>query len=118
MRRFLWLALILSVFTACTPTTETAVTPEPSPETAVLSTVTIPPPAIAEVSSPTVEATAVPSPTPPAAEPTATTAVEVEPTAEEVTAETGVISGRTEEGAFFLGDPNAPITHIDYSDFL
>jgi len=52
------------------------------------------------------------------ADPTATAAVEVEPTAEEVVAEPGVISGRTEEGAFFLGDPNAPITHIDYSDFL
>lgn len=29
-----------------------------------------------------------------------------------------VISGQTEEGAYFLGDPNAPVTVIDYSDFL
>ena len=29
-----------------------------------------------------------------------------------------VIAGRTPEGAFFLGDPNAPLTMIDYSDFL
>jgi len=29
-----------------------------------------------------------------------------------------VISGQTAEGAFFLGDPQAPVTVIDYSDFL
>jgi hypothetical protein len=29
-----------------------------------------------------------------------------------------VTSGQTEEGAFFLGDPAAPLTIIDYSDFL
>jgi hypothetical protein len=29
-----------------------------------------------------------------------------------------VISGQTAEGAFFLGAPDAPITVIDYSDFL
>jgi len=29
-----------------------------------------------------------------------------------------VISGQIDDGAFFLGDPNAPLTIIDYSDFL
>jgi hypothetical protein len=29
-----------------------------------------------------------------------------------------VISGQTTDGAFFLGAPDAPITVIDYSDFL
>ena len=29
-----------------------------------------------------------------------------------------IVSGRIEEGAFFLGDVNAPVTVIDYSDFL
>ena len=51
------------------------------------------------------------------------TVVEEAPTAvpeEEDTGETAVnvIAGRTPEGAFFLGDPNAPLTMIDYSDFL
>jgi hypothetical protein len=111
MRRFLWLVLILLIFTACTPTTETAVSPQLQSETPVLPTATIPPPVIVEETSTVPKATAVTTPT-------TTTAVEVEPTAEVVVAETGVISGRTAEGAFFLGDPNAPITHIDYSDFL
>ncbi|MAT97681.1 MAG: hypothetical protein CL608_11100 [Anaerolineaceae bacterium] len=114
----MWLALILLIFTACTPTTETAVSPQPSPETAVLPTATVPPPVIVEESATVAEATAVPNPTQPAADPTPTFAVEAEPTAAEAADETGVISGRTDEGAFFLGDPNAPITHIDYSDFL
>ncbi len=29
-----------------------------------------------------------------------------------------VVSGQLPEGAFFLGDANAPLTIIDYSDFL
>ncbi len=29
-----------------------------------------------------------------------------------------VQSGRTEDGGYFLGNPDAPITFIDYSDFL
>jgi hypothetical protein len=30
----------------------------------------------------------------------------------------GLESGRTAEGAYYLGSPNAPLTLIDYSDFL
>ncbi len=32
--------------------------------------------------------------------------------------ETGVVYGRTDEGAFFQGAADAPVTLIDYSDFL
>ena len=111
MKRFYWLACILLLLKACAPTAETAVPTHPTlaPETAVLPTNTAPPPIIEETAQEDL-ATAVP----PTIEPTA---APPEPTAT-VVAEAGVVSGRTEEGAFFLGDPNAPITHIDYSDFL
>lgn len=109
MKRFLWLALIV-LLTACAPTTETAVSPQPSPTTAVPPTATVPPPVITETVTEVAAATAVPEPTQPVSDPTTTETQTVE--------EVGVISGRTAEGAFFLGDPNAPITHIDYSDFL
>ena len=34
------------------------------------------------------------------------------------TSSTGVIYGRTDDGTFFYGAPDAPVTFIDYSDFL
>jgi len=117
MKQSSWL-LILLVFwlAACTPLAEapdatltgqaTAVAPSPQPTslpTAIPTKVaatrpfTPPPP------------TAVPTAPPP--EPT------IEP-AEEPNPESAVIAGRTAEGAFFLGNPDAPVTMIDYSDFL
>lgn len=48
---------------------------------------------------------------------TATTAAQPSPTA--VTALfDGITYGITDEGFPYLGDPNAPLTMIDYSDFL
>jgi len=109
MQRILWFAFLWLMLSACTATAATAV-PQPTtaPQTAVLPTATFPPPVVLDL-EPTVAATDVPNPT-------ATTPVE--PTGETAVVATGMISGRTDEGAFFLGDPNAPITHIDYSDFL
>ena len=54
------------------------------------------------------------------AEPVAPTAVPTssEPVAAATVPPTLVTSGRLPEGAFFLGSPDAPITMIDYSDFL
>ncbi|MCA9917775.1 MAG: hypothetical protein KC445_07480 [Anaerolineales bacterium] len=110
MKRFVWIVLILLWASACTPTSETAVATPPPPATAVPPTHTVPPPVITETREEVAEATAVSVSTQPASEPTATQTQAIE--------EVGVISGRTAEGAFFLGDPTAPITHIDYSDFL
>lgn len=74
-------------------------------------------------------ATAVPT-NPPApipetvsAEPTELAATEISPT--ELPSTTAPVSeeivieyGRTQEGAFFHGNPEAPVTLIDFSDFL
>lgn len=43
----------------------------------------------------------------------------VEPVTEPAAAgDAGVVYGRTDDGAFFHGAPDAPVTLIDYSDFL
>ncbi len=93
------------------------------------------PPAASVAALPTAEAaiTAVPEPTITnaphmaepilATEPAAVTATEAPPTISppplpSATAVPVENSGQTEEGAFFLGDAAAPVTIIDYSDFL
>ncbi|MCA9994406.1 MAG: hypothetical protein KDE56_01585 [Anaerolineales bacterium] len=84
--------------------------------TAVPATESAAPTAVPTPIPPTVVSvreTAVSEPTP-AAEPTAPP----EPTAVSATDTGKVTAGRTDDGAFFLGDPNAPLTVIDYSDFL
>lgn len=52
--------------------------------------------------------------------PTAEAPVDPEPTAAAVDepAPLQVISGRTVDGAYFYGNPAAPVTLYDYSDFL
>jgi hypothetical protein len=58
--------------------------------------------------APTAETAANPDPTAP-----------VEPTVEvEEPTPLQMISGQTAEGAYFYGDPDAPVTLFDYSDFL
>jgi len=140
MKRLTILLLLISLLVACTPSGEPAASEQPAApvgagasEPTALST-SIPrtteedmpapmiqEPVVEEGAETVVEEPdqpAVPPETEPAELPASEeTAVEpVEAPAER----TGpmVISGRQDEGAFFLGDPNAPVTLIDYSDFL
>lgn len=116
MKRIFLILTFLLLITACAPTTEPPKSETTTVDTAVSQTETMPPPVIT-VDTPRVEPpTAVPESTQPASEPTIA-APTAEPVVEAVP-EGGVVSARTPEGAFYLGDPNAPITHIDYSDFL
>lgn len=73
------------------------------------------------------EAAAVQPTEPPAEEPTTepasqpTTEPATEPTEEIAAAETedwSTVEGKTDDGRTTLGNPNAPVTMIDYSDFL
>ena len=50
-------------------------------------------------------------------EPTATAAAPAAP-ASDATPSPDVIYGRNDDGTFFHGAPDAPVTFIDYSDFL
>lgn len=82
------IVLILALLTACAP----AATP---------TAVSIPP-------------TAPPAPL----EPTPATNAEPVTTTAEPIRKADLPMGRTEEGAFYLGDPNAPVQMLDYSNFL
>ena len=121
MKKVCLFLIFVLLLTACSASTADDA---PEPETAVLE------PAQPEIAA---TPTLIPTTTPPKQEePTAVPTDEpiqevvatpvaepiVEEVVEEVMSETAVVSGRTEEGAFFYGDPNAPITLIDYSDFL
>ena len=109
------LPIVLLALVACAPGAEpesevsVAVASPEATEPPLPEVATEPPPTA--LSSPT---TAVPTNEPPAP-PTAIPTAEIEPT---TVPETAVIAGRTDEGAFFLGAVDAPVTMIDYSDFL
>ena len=118
------LPIVLLALVACAPGAE----PESEVSVAVASPeVTESPLAEVATDMPPTEVSSPPTGVPTNAPPTQPTAIPtdepvIEPTAvptEEPTAETAVIAGRTtEEGAFFLGAVDAPVTMIDYSDFL
>lgn len=118
------LPLVLLALVACAPNIEpesenVAVAPEPThlpqeAETVPPPTAVLLPPTAVPTEAPPTPPTAIPITQPtdePAAEPTDV------PTSEPA-AETAVVAGRTDEGAFFFGVPDAPVTMIDYSDFL
>ncbi|MBK8988107.1 MAG: hypothetical protein IPM39_18900 [Chloroflexi bacterium] len=104
--------LLLMFLVACAPATQS------QPETATA----VPPTALATLPT----HTAVPSTTAPMPEPA--TAVPTEPASPSSQPPTPgpqlptpgpqIVAGRTAEGAFFYGNPDAAVTMIDYSDFL
>lgn len=115
MRNFFLLSLLL-LLAACTraaapPSTQTAteqdLTTLPAPLAEVVATATAPLPP-AEGAAPTGNATSSPI------ERAAATASP----APSVTASSPATVGHTAEGAYYLGDPAAPVTIIDYSDFM
>jgi hypothetical protein len=115
MRRIAFVVLLF-LLAACTA--ETAVDPVLEPTvTAVPSTAA----AVMETIEPTAVPTNPPEPTAELApvEPTQPPPTEPAPTAvTEEAAEVVVEYGRTPEGAYFKGAADAPVTLIDYSDFL
>jgi len=140
MKRLAFLILLISLLVACMPSGEPAASEQPAApvgagasEPTALST-SIPRPTEEDLPAPMIEEPVVEegaeevieepdepvvAPEPESAELPASEETAVDPV-EAPAEETGpmVISGRLDEGAFFLGDPNAPVTMIDYSDFL
>lgn len=92
---------------AATPIIPAAVTPFASS----------PPPVITTTGATAENATAAPTPTAPAQNGRAETPPATDP-AVEPTADPVIAFGRTEEGAYYHGAVDAPVTLIDYSDFL
>ncbi|MCB8943164.1 MAG: hypothetical protein H6658_05365 [Ardenticatenaceae bacterium] len=126
MKRLTVVLLLMSILAACSPAGEPAAS---EPQAAPVVEVAASPTAVPTTSTPRTQEL----PAPVLEEPEATAVLpETEPTelpeseetavipTEAPAEETGptVISGRLDEGSFFLGDPNAPVTLIDYSDFL
>lgn len=121
MRSLVWLSVSLFLLAACRPATATqtavslqptALTQLPTPtlhQPAPLPTAPEPPTAV-----PTQAIRATPTTAPTETAVPATAAATAEPTV----GPPAVIYGRTAEGAFFQGYAGAPITLIDYSDFL
>jgi hypothetical protein len=117
-RKTFFLVIVMVALAACTPAGPGDMTDSTAVTTVVLSTETAPPTlgatttgAVAQSPTPATTATSTQTKltATPAELPTAT------PTPDPVSA---VTFGRTDEGAYFHGAPDAPVTLIDYSDFL
>ena len=124
---FLWLILIVLLSVACTASEATdtpadvvtEATLSPAAEVVSPRVEEAPPTLLLEPTATTLPATFTPSPTEVTVTAEATnTAMPIATATTEVAVTTTMVSGRTEEGAFFLGNPEAPVTMIEYSDFL
>lgn len=106
------LPLVLLALAACVPASQ----PESEPVAVVVEptqpppTVSPPPTAVSPTSA-SAQPTDAPTPETVTAVPTSQPTASPEP-------EPAFVAGRTTEGAFFLGAADAPVTMIDYSDFL
>jgi hypothetical protein len=113
MKPIMVLLLIAVFLAACAPAGETS-----APVTAAP---TIPPQIVAATPAPTATAPAIATGAPTvAAAATDTSAPTAELTAGPVATATvaAVTYGRTDDGTYFYGSPDAPVTLTDYSDFL
>lgn len=113
-KRPLLFVLVFIFFTACQPQSEQpAAEPTAAEVEGTLPTST----ALAEATV-MASATAVSVSTAPAEPGPAPTTIPTNPP-EPTDAPTSILeSGRTDEGAYYLGSPGAPIRMIDYSDFM
>lgn len=119
-RSFVFLVIIALFAAACTGTTTpqvsekpvdapTAIPPSPTPVPPENTPTTPPPTATVAASSEEAAAEATPMPSPSPTEPPAPAATAVDWL---------TVQGRTTDGLPTLGNPDAPVRVIDYSDFL
>ena len=130
MKKTIFLLFTHLLASACTTGDEPPGTPA-SANTVGAVTVSETPALTTEPAATAVTPTDLPAPT----ELSPPTAVPVEPTVESPAAtestqaaqqtggpvastSTEIVAGRTTDGAYFLGAPDAPVTFLDYSDFL
>ena len=118
MKRLILLLLLGLFLVACSATTPAAdptlVNNEPAPELSG-DVASVEPTAGSEPAVPTAVPTAGVEPTTEVEPTMATEPTEVPLT---VTSEPGGMNGRNEDGTFYRGAPDAPVTIIEYSDFL
>ena len=120
-RNLSFLIIFLLLLVACSPDQSEPETAGPTPtvleqaQIDVLVTATLPP---TIPPSPTVAPSATLPPSTPDDDPTVPSASATPNSPPATRHSPQVISGQTTEGAFFLGNPDAPVTVIDYSDFL
>lgn len=117
-----FILITILLLTACAPDAEQSPTEAPSAATLPQPTATVSIPT-APASSPAAESEVDPGATPVETAPIAATetspaTVPEESEAPQESETTVAVSGRTEHGAYFLGRADAPVTIIDYSDFL
>jgi hypothetical protein len=123
MRRIAFYLFIVLWLVACSPAGAPADSSVGSEATVAYSEPTavlpmVEPTVMAEPVTPTAVATTAPEPTVTTSEAPAEAEPTIAPPVEETAEPEVVMSGRIEAGAFFLGAADAPVTMIDYSDFL